>query len=108
MVAVRPKPIPSYLVMSRRHQKIRPSGVTGSADEIKESFRAMVKRIPCPHCSESFTDGAVTWGDSWLAGNIEKLREEEIFVRDGPFKVKCEWCEGLSLINYFAGTASKA
>lgn len=95
--------------MSRkRRQPIKPSGLTGSAAEIAKSFREMVKRIPCPHCLEPFTDGAVDWGNEWVAGNIEQLHEEEIAVRDGPYNLKCEWCDGLSTINYFAATASKA
>lgn len=68
----------------------------------------MVLKIKCPHCGELFTDGAVDWGHAWLEGRIDAMRELDTQERDGPYKVKCEWCDERSFINYFARTASKA
>ncbi len=87
---------------------IKPSGLSADVEKVNASFRAMVKRIACPHCAEPFTDGAVDWGDAWTEGRFDLLRESGTSECDGPVKVKCEWCDEKSWINYFAETATKA
>ena len=85
--------------------EIKPSGL--SAAEVEAAFREMVKRIPCPHCSEPFSDAAVNWNDAWCEGRRDTMAELDLQERDGPCKVKCELCEERSWINYFTETASK-
>lgn len=88
--------------------ELRSSGLSATAAECEADFRAMVKRILCPHCSEPFTDAAVDWNDAWCEGRRDTLAELDIQERDGPCKVKCEWCDERSLIDYFRETATKA
>lgn len=76
--------------------------------EVEASFRSMVLKIKCPHCDEPFTEGAVDWGNAWLEGRMDAMRALDAMERDGPYKVKCEWCDQRSFINYFTATASKA
>jgi|GEM_PF-3356387 uncharacterized C2H2 Zn-finger protein len=92
---------------NKRDRKTSEIRVVVTKEEIEVAFRAMVLKIKCPHCGEVFTDGAVDWGDAWREGRIDTLREFDTQERDGPYKVKCEWCDGRSFINYFARTASK-
>lgn len=93
---------------NKRNRQTDEVKIVGSKEEIEADFRAMVLKIKCPHCGELFTDGAVDWGHAWLEGRIDAMRELDTQERDGPYKVKCEWCNERSFINYFARTASKA
>jgi sarcosine oxidase delta subunit len=78
-----------------------------SRSDIAADFRAMILQIHCPHCGEQFTDGAVDWGNAWLEGRMDTMHTFNIQERDGPYKIKCEWCDQRSWINYFSATASK-
>ena len=80
--------------------------LNASREEVEKAFREMVTSLKCPTCHEGFTDFAVTWGDAWLEGRTDLLREEDRQERDGPFKLKCELCGSRSWLNYFAGTVT--
>lgn len=92
----------------KRYGKANEDRIIASRAGVEAEFRSMVLKIRCPHCNELFTDGAVDWGNAWLEGRIDTMRELDAQERDGPFKVNCEWCDQRSFINYFAATASKA
>lgn len=85
----------------RDEQKFRPSGLAASGAEVERAFREMVKSLACPGCGVEFTDHAVEWGDAWLEGRIDLLREEGWQERDGPYKLKCELCGHRSWLDYF-------
>jgi uncharacterized C2H2 Zn-finger protein len=78
------------------------------ATHADQAFRDLVTSLHCPACNEPFTDAATNWGFAWHEGRIDALREEGVQERDGPFKVKCEWCGHRSLIDYFKNTATSA
>jgi len=78
-----------------------------TAEEIHASFIKMVMSIKCPYCDEPFTDGAVEWAEAWQEGRRDLIRALDTDERDGPYKIKCEWCNERSWINYFKGEASK-
>ena len=92
----------------RKPAEPKSSGLSATAAEVEASFRAMVKQIPCPHCGESFTDGALNWSHAWCEGRRDTLLEFDTQERDGPRKINCEWCDKRSWINNFARTASVA
>ena len=79
-----------------------------SREEVEKTFREMVRSLKCPACHEKFTDFAIEWGDAWLEGRTDLLREEGQQERDGPFKLKCEICGSRSWLNYFEGTVTSA
>jgi hypothetical protein len=86
--------------------ELKPGGLSATAAEVEAAFREMVKRIPCPHCSEVFTDAAVDWTVAWCEGRRDTMAEFNTHERDGPCKVKCDICGERSWINYFDETAS--
>ncbi len=92
----------------QRDEKTNKVRIAVSRAEVNAAFRSMILRIGCPHCGELFTDGAIDWGDAWQEGRMDAMRELDMQERDGPHKIKCEWCDQRSFINYFAATASKA
>lgn len=74
----------------------------------QRAFRQMIKQLACPACSLAFSDAAVDWGDAWQEGRIDLLKELRSTERDGPFKVRCEYCGRRSFIDYFTCKASLA
>lgn len=84
-----------------------PPSLSTTVEELAASFRSMVKRIACPHCSNRYTDAAVDWGEAWSEGRRDRMAELGDQERDGPYKVKCELCGERGWIDYFAETASK-
>lgn len=77
-------------------------------EEVFASFSALIQSIECPACGQTFTETAVTWGEAWSAGRREALQELGLEERDGPYKVKCEYCGADAFINYFSRQAELA
>lgn len=71
------------------------------SEEVDQAFRSMVKSLRCAYCQVEFTDWAIDWGHAWCEGRLDRLREEGVEERDGPFKVKCELCGHRSWVDYF-------
>lgn len=92
----------------KRDHKTTEVRIVATRAEVEAAFRSMILKISCPRCGEPFTDGAVNWGDAWQEVRMDTMRELDTQERDGPYKIKCEWCDQRSFINYFATTASKA
>lgn len=78
------------------------------AEEVERAFNALVKSLRCPHCDVEFSDYAVDWGWAWCEGRQDRLREEGLEERDGPFKLRCELCGLRSWLDYFRDTVTKA
>lgn len=72
-----------------------------SRAEIEKAFREAVKAHNCPACGAAFTDYAVDWGWGWFHGYRDRLAEEGITMRDGPFKIECEACGRRSWYHVF-------
>ena len=77
-------------------------------EEIEATFSAMKKSNNCPSCDIAFNDFAIEWGEAWSEGRSDLMREIHISERDGPFKIKCEFCDKKSWISCFAKTATLA
>lgn len=77
-------------------------------EEVFASFSALIQSLECPACAQTFTETAVAWGEAWSAGRREALQELGLTERDGPYKVKCEYCGAHSFINYFSRQAELA
>lgn len=75
------------------------------ADE--KAFLAKFTALACPDCGENYTDGALEWGRAWVEGRLDLWEELGKAERDGPFKIKCEWCDQRAYLNYFAWKVSK-
>jgi hypothetical protein len=92
----------------KREHKTDDARIVTSRADVQAAFRSNILKINCPHCGEPFTDGAVEWVDAWHEGRMDVMRELDTQERDGPYKIKCEWCNQRSFIDYFAANASKA
>jgi hypothetical protein len=82
--------------------------MTISAEEIRAAFGAAVCRHECPSCGKSLTPAAVAWGDAWREGYDDRVREEGLLVRDGPFKIACESCGARAWYEVFSDSLREA
>lgn len=73
----------------------------------ENQFREKFTALSCPDCGENYTDGALEWSRAWLEGRLDLMEENNWIQRDGPCKLKCEWCDARAWLNYFAWTVSK-
>ena len=79
-----------------------------TADQVHAAFHQAIKTLHCLECGMKFTDYACDWGDAWLEGRIDLLKEDGKTERDGPFKVRCELCGQRHWYNYFSRTVVRA
>ncbi|MFO0959987.1 MAG: hypothetical protein U0800_21560 [Isosphaeraceae bacterium] len=76
--------------------------------DVEQAFRSMVKSLRCPGCNAEYTDDAIDWGDIWLEGRFDLLRETGKVERDGPAKLRCEACGHRAWLNSFEGSVRSA
>lgn len=81
---------------------------SGTAAQVHAAFHQAIKTLHCLECGMEFTDYAGDWGDAWLEGRFDLLKEDGQTERDGPIKVRCELCGQRHWYNYFSGTVVRA
>lgn len=75
------------------------------ADE--QAFLAKFTALTCPECGENYTEEALEWARAWVEGRLDLWEELGKQERDGPFKIKCAWCDQRAYLDYFAWKVSK-